>query len=467
VSANAPPYRRALAELSARDQNATIGLTEQVCSADALCSQSLEEVRGGASQAVDMSALREVAPPATGETVIDPAAAYLITGGFGGFGIAVAGYLIAQGARDVVLIGRSGATTEAAKQQIAAWRAHGVNIREALLDITSHNAVDALCAELSKERAVKGIMHAAGLVQDARIADMTREQLVAVMRPKVLGAWNLHTASVKHRLPLEHFVLFSSVASMVGNGGQANYVAANSVLDSLAAHRTAAGLAATSISWGVLAEMGMATSEDLLRQFQLMGITPFSAADAMIGLHAALRFQPAWIGIMDVDWPQWGRFEPTGGKSLRFAHLTGKRDGPGNQSLADSLRQLPPDERFSVVELMLAEQVAQTLRIPAERIDLKRPLTDMGIDSLMTLELQIAINMTFGIELSALELTRGFSINELTTPFMQRMGLLDADRAVRESNEPAASAERSVDEMSEAELDALLAGADGAAAAAN
>jgi hypothetical protein len=91
----------------------------------------------------------------------------------------------------------------------------------------------------------------------------------------------------------------------------------------------------------------------------------------------------------------------------------------------------------------------------------------MGIDSLMTLELQIAINMTFGIELSALELTRGFSINELTTPFMQRMGLLDADRAVRESNEPAASAERSVDEMSEAELDALLAGADGAAAAAN
>jgi acyl carrier protein len=302
-------------------------------------------------------------------------------------------------------------------------------------------------------------------VRDARIADMTREQLEAVMRPKVLGAWNLHTASLKHRLPLEHFVLFSSVASIVGNGGQANYVAANTVLDSLAAHRTAAGLAATSINWGALAEVGMATSEDLLRHFQLMGITPFSADDAMIGLNAALRFQPGQIGIMEVDWPQWGKFEPTGGKSLRFAHLTGKREGAGNQSMADSLRQLPPDERFSIVELMLAEQVAQTLRIPAERIDLKRPLTDMGIDSLMTVELQIAVNMTFGIELSALELTRGFSITELTTPLMQRMGLADADSARPQPGVPAASAERNVDEMSEAELDALLAGADDTAAA--
>ena len=168
---------------------------------------------------------------------------------------------------------------------------------------------------------------------------------------------------------------------------------------------------------------------------------------------------------MDVDWPQWGKFEPTGGKSLRFAHLTGKRDGAGKQSMADSLRQLPPDERFSIVELMLAEQVAQTLRIPAERIDLKRPLTDMGIDSLMTVELQIAINMTFGIELSALELTRGFSITELTTPLMERMGLSDADGARREPGAPAASAERSVDELSEAELDALLASADDAPAA--
>ena len=111
----------------------------------------------------------------------------MISGGFGGFGMAVAGYLIAHGARHVVLIGRSGATTEAARRQIAAWRAQGVSIREALLDITSRDAVDALCAELSTERAVKGIIHAAGLVQDARIADMTREQLAG--GDAAQGAW--------------------------------------------------------------------------------------------------------------------------------------------------------------------------------------------------------------------------------------------------------------------------------------
>ena len=127
--------------------------------------------------------------------------------------------------------------------------------------------MDALFAELSAERAVKGIIHAAGVVDDVRISDMTPEHLARVMRPKLHGAWNLHVSSLKHELALDHFVLFSSVASLVGNGGQANYVAANAALDSLAAYRRARGLAASSINWGALAEVGMATDDALLRQF--------------------------------------------------------------------------------------------------------------------------------------------------------------------------------------------------------
>ena len=337
-----------------------------------------------------------------------------------------------------------------------------MSIREALVDITSHDAVDALLADVAAEREVKGIIHAAGVVNDVRIGDMTRDQLVAVMRPKVLGAWNLHISSLRHQLPLDHFVLFSSVASIVGNGGQANYVAANTVLDSLAAYRRARGFAASSINWGALAEVGMATNEELRRQFQLMGITPFSADEAMSGLSATLRYQPTQIGIMDVDWVQWGKFEPAGGKSLRFAHLTGKRDGGLDNSLAASLRQMPSAERFALAELMLAEQVAQTLRIPAERIDVKRPLTDMGIDSLMTVELQIAINMTFGVELSALELTRGFSISQLTTPLLERMGLPASGAGDGRGQSEPAIAEIDLDNLSEEELDALLAGTDDA-----
>jgi NAD(P)-dependent dehydrogenase (short-subunit alcohol dehydrogenase family)/acyl carrier protein len=402
-----------------------------------------------------MSALRAVAPAGAGEAVIDPEAAYVITGGFGAFGMKVAGHLTALGARHLVLIGRSGATTDEVKERIAEWRAGGVSVREALIDITKHDAVDALLAGLSTERAVKGIVHAAGVVHDARIAEMTADQLDAVMRPKVLGAWNLHVASLRHRLPLDHFVLFSSVASLVGNGGQANYVAANAVLDSMSAYLRARGLAGTSINWGALAEVGMAANDDLLRQFRLMGINPFGADEAMAGLDAVLRFQPAQVGIMDVDWVQWAKFEPKGGRSPRFAHLTGGREGGVSESVCDSLRQMPEEERFAIVELMLAEQVARTLRIPAERIDTKRPITDMGIDSLMAVELQIAINSAFGVELSALELTRGFSIGQLTTPLMERMGLSQANGETRAANRPANSG-ADIDDLSEAELDALL-----------
>jgi NAD(P)-dependent dehydrogenase (short-subunit alcohol dehydrogenase family)/acyl carrier protein len=359
-----------------------------------------------------------------GQLAIDANAAYLITGGFGGFGMAVAGYLVDRGARNIILAGRSGATTEAAKAQIDAWRQQGATVHEARLDITDSGALDAFIAERAGQHVIKGIFHAAGVVDDGPIADMTQERLLKVMRPKVQGAVNLHEASLRHKWPLDYFVMFSSVASLVGNAGQANYVAANAVLDSLAAARRAQGLAGTSVNWGALAEVGMAANEELQRQFQLMGIAPIRTEDALRGLEMVMRYQPTQVGVMDVDWVQWGKFETTGGKSPLFVHLTGKGKGSLNSSLADALRAMTAEEQFDVAELMLAEQVAQTLRIPVERIDVKRPLTDMGIDSLMAVELQIAINVKFGVEFSALELTRGFSISQLTESLLDRLGLI-------------------------------------------
>lgn len=418
AAAGATVYQAALPGLATGASH--FGVPDSVCSAQELTTEA-DGARN--RRIVDMSVMGDVVPAQAGEAIIDPAGAYVITGGFGGFGMAVADFLIAQGAGHVVLVGRSGAGTDGARERIAAWRERGVTIREALLDIASCDAVEALFNDLTAHHKVKGIFHAAGVVNDARIADMTADQLAGVMCPKVQGAWNLHLCSLRHQLPLDQFVLFSSAASIVGNGGQANYVAANAVLDALAAHRRARGLPGISINWGALADVGMATDDELRRQFQLMGIFPFSTGEAMSGLHAALRFQPVQIGIMDTDWVQWGKFEPTGGKSLRFAHLTGRRGGGLNSSLVDSLRQLAPQEQFDVAELMLAEQVAQTLRTSAERIDVRRPLSEMGIDSLMAVELQIAVNVAFGVEFSAFELIRGVSIHQLTTPLLERMGL--------------------------------------------
>jgi NADP-dependent 3-hydroxy acid dehydrogenase YdfG/acyl carrier protein len=453
AASNSALYRAALARFAEGQRSPIDDDCDLTVPAGEFPGLERSELRSGWSVTIDMRAMGEVASSATGDPGIDGDAAYVITGGFGGFGIATAGHLIRMGARYVVLVGRSGATSNDARNQIASWRGEGVNIREALLDVTDPDAVDALFVELSTERAVRGVIHAAGVVDDVRIADMTPEQLARVIAPKLHGAWNLHASCIRHRLELDHFVLFSSVASLVGNGAQANYVAGNAALDSLAAHRRAHGSPATSINWGALAEVGMATNEDLLRQFRLMGIRPFSSGEAMIGLDAVLCYRPTQIGIMDVDWPQWGRFEPTGGKSPRFAHLTGQLGGDADDSIAGSLCGLPPQERLAMAEFMLAERVAQTLRIPAERIDVKQPLTDMGIDSLMAVELQIGINMTFGVELSALELTRGFSITQLATPLLERMGISSAPLP-DDSN-----GDLDVEGLSESELDAILAAA--------
>jgi NAD(P)-dependent dehydrogenase (short-subunit alcohol dehydrogenase family)/acyl carrier protein len=442
--ATAPAHQHALSHLAKVSLPVT---PDRLCTPDQFIEASIEGLANSRTVTLDMTALPHVVPQRGSDAVIDPEAAYVVTGGFGGFGMIVAGHLINQGARCLALIGRSGATTDRARQQIAEWRGQGVTIRESLIDIANPYAVDKFFAALSVQRPVKGILHAAGVVDDIPIASMTSDQLIRVMRPKVNGAWNLHVCSLKHQLPLDHFVLFSSGSALVGNRGQANYVAANAVLDSLAAYRQSRGLPATSINWGALAEVGMATDEDLRRNFQLMGITPFSPDLAMAAMTRTLQYRPAQIGIMDVDWAQWGKFEPTGGKSLRFAHLTGARNVGVNASVAETLRRLPPDERFEIVELMLAEQVAQTLKIAPDRIEVKQSLTDMGVDSLMAVQLQIAINMAFGVEISAFELTRGVSIRHLVTPLLERMALSgDRDRAtVAELDKSPASLPTAVD----------------------
>jgi acyl transferase domain-containing protein/acyl carrier protein len=460
AATNLAPYRAALDAVAASSPGSAVPAADDLCPAEELPARAFGEQGGGRRRVVDMRALPRIVPADTVATSIDPEAAYLITGGYGGFGMGVATELIAQGARHIVLIGRSGATTDRAREQLGRWRQQGVTVREALIDIGVPQAVDALYADVSAARPVKGVFHAAGVLEDTIIRDMTREQLVAVMRPKVRGAWNLHFSSLRYGSPLDHFVLFSSASSIIGNSRQANYVAANAVLDALAAHRNASGLAGCSINWGALGEVGMAAdNEALLRHFELMGMNPLRLAQAMYGLGAALRYRPAQLGIMDVNWVQWGKFEPAGGKSPRFAHLTGRLGGAAHDTLAGTLQKLPAAERCALVDLMLAEQVAHTLRLPAARIDVKRALTDMGIDSLMAVELQMAINAAFGVEFSALELLRGFCISELTPLIMERMGLAADMPASGSGAVPTDGAEPDPDQMTEAELDAIIAAA--------
>ena len=359
------------------------------------------------------------------------------------------------GTRRLVLTGRSGAGSEAVRSRLAEWRGEGVEVVEAKLDVSDPVAVDELFATL-RAQGIAGcsIFHAAGVLEDDHIVSLEEGSFARVLAPKVGGAWNLHAALQRHGIDARDFVLFSSASAVIGNSRQANYVAANTFLDAFAARRRACGLAATAINWGALAEVGMAAaSQDVQRHLETIGMALMPLRPALHGLSLALRHAPVNIAIMDVDWPRWGRTEPHGARSLRFAHLTGKGAAEGDVTLRELLQALPAAERLDVVGGMLVEQLAQVLRMPAERIDRGRRLNDLGFDSLMAVDLQVALELSLGVEFSTLELMRGQSIGEFAATVLERLGVVEAGEACDSATPPAID----VDALSEDELDRLLA----------
>lgn len=351
----------------------------------------------------------------------DPAGAWLITGGFGGFGLACAEWLAAQGAHELILVGRSGANAEAAERLTALERT-GVIVRRVKADIGDAAAVQALCTELSNENLpLAGVLHAAGTLADMAIQEMDIVDLQRVMVPKIDGAWHLSDALDSNGLLPRHFIMFSSIAATVGNARQANYSAANVAIDALAAARRARGLPADCVAWGALS-FGMGVSnEALTRHFEGMGMRPLSSNVALSGLERVLAERPGSIVLASVDWEQWGRFEPTGGRSPRFSHLTGKGATGSESALKAELASMSIPEREEMAMLMLTEALSGPLKMVAERIDPERSLSDLGVDSLMAVEVQIAISSVFSVEFSTLELMRGNTVSLLATRVLERM----------------------------------------------
>jgi NADPH:quinone reductase-like Zn-dependent oxidoreductase/NAD(P)-dependent dehydrogenase (short-subunit alcohol dehydrogenase family)/acyl carrier protein len=355
-------------------------------------------------------------------------ASYLITGGFGGFGLEVARWMVGQGARHLVLAGRSGAATPEARAAVQALEEAGVTVRAAAVDIADEASVQALLAEIAMTLPpLRGVMHAAMVLDDAMLVHLERDRLARVFAPKAAGAWLLHRLT--RDLPLDHFVLFSSVSALFGNPGQGSYVAANAFLDALAHHRRCLGLPATSVNWGMLAEIGVAARDSSVAQhLERIGITGLTPRQAVEGLGRILHDDPVQVGLMHVDWQRWGQVNPMARKWTRFAHLIGEA-GQTNSAL-DELKEVliaaTPDEREAALTALLAEEIAKVLRIPAAKLDLHEPLSRIGVDSLTTTELQMVIQSLFQIELSALELMRGVSVAQLARQILEKLKLADA-----------------------------------------
>ena len=363
-----------------------------------------------------------ILPLAVRRELVRDDASYLVTGAFGGVGAELVRLLVDAGARHLVLAGRSGAQSPAAVALLAEIRERGVVVREARIDVADKDAVETLLGEVAVSMpALRGVFHAAAVLDDALIANLDAQRVAAVMTPKARGAWVLHEAT--QGLELDCFVLFSSATSLMGNPGQSSYVAANAFLDALASQRHAHGLPATAINWGAIGDVGMLAADNAAtRGLERAGVYRIPVASAMAALPRVIGLDAPAVAVMDVDWAKWTAVFPVVKNLPRFSVLAAE-DASANAG-ADyrtALLALPAAERLPVLTAAMIGLVADALHLPPEKVDRYQPLTDLGIDSLVGVELQASISAKLGLQISILQLMKGGNIEEMAVALLAKM----------------------------------------------
>ena len=326
---------------------------------------------------------------------------YLVTGGLGGIGCAVAGWLADRGAGTIVLNGRRPPDPEIEKE-IDSLRERGFAVRVELADVTDFAAVDGMLSRMDRELPpLGGVIHSVGVLSDASLPNQSWERFEQVLWPKVLGAWHLHRATAGRDLDL--FVLFSSRVGVMGNPGQANHAAANAFLDQLAAHRRAMGLPGQAIAWGAWSEIGEAAEQKdrIERQRAALGGRWFTPQQGLRAFDRLVRQDVTNSVVMSMDWSVFEEAvedRPSLLEDLLSAGPKAEADSPAlADDLVSRLRQTPVAEREGLLVSFLQREVQAVLRLtstPAPTVG----FFDLGMDSLMAVELRNRLNRAFSGE---------------------------------------------------------------------
>ena len=389
VGLEAPRLGARLVDLDPEEPASAGGLVDELLASDR---ETAVAWRGGERRAVRL--VRHVDAGAdAGE--FDFGGTWLITGGLGGLGLAVAEWLVDRGAGTVVLNGRRepDGTRLAA---IEALRAHGADIRVELADVADAAAVDSLLGRLARSLPpLAGIVHAAGTLADAALPNQSRERIERVMAAKVRGAWNLHRATSE--MPLKAFVLFSSLAGVLGSGGQLNYATANAFLDQLARHRRFLGLAGQSIAWGAWSSGGMAAEREdrMAAEMEAAGVGWITPRQGVLVLDQILRRGIPSAVVSMTDWPRFAARHETPPTILEALLPSDSpwAGGPGAAAsdLVARLERTPEEDRRDVLVRFLQEELRAVLHLqepPPPDVG----FFDLGMDSLMAVELRSRIN---------------------------------------------------------------------------
>ncbi|PHS11018.1 MAG: beta-ketoacyl synthase [Blastopirellula sp.] len=342
--------------------------------------------------------------PLSGNPTIKSDRTYLVTGGTGALGLEAAHWLVNSGARSIVLTSRSGKASEEAQQRIAEWEELDAKVVVQSMDVGCRDQVQATLDFIQTDcDPLAGIIHAAGVLEDATIGQQNWASFEKVMQPKVDGAWYLH--SLTKDLPLDLFVCYSSIASIIGSPGQANYAAANAFMDGLADYRTSIGLPALSINWGPWSGAGMAADQDK-KKWKKIGLGTVGPAEGMLLLEDLLEKKTARAGIFPIEWDKFLKQFPRNKHPRILEELAQlhKRESiaaakTNGASIRDSIAAASAETRATVIADFVAELTAKTLGVSLAQLDRHKAMSEMGLDSLMGIELKNAIEAELDIEL--------------------------------------------------------------------
>ncbi|MCB2261721.1 MAG: type I polyketide synthase [Candidatus Thiosymbion ectosymbiont of Robbea hypermnestra] len=406
-------------------------------------------------------------PTTTEGTPLGAEKSYLITGGLGGLGLEVARWMVAQGARHLVLTGRRGPSEEA-QEILKQLEETGAEILVAGADVSDRARMARLFEEIEEHMPpLKGIIHAAGVLDDGVLLQQNLDRFHKVMAPKIAGSWHLHTLTQDK--PLDFFVCFSSVASVVGSLGQGNYAAANAFMDSLVHLRRTQGLPGLAINWGAWAEVGMAAGLDSYKQgrFVELGIENIDPVQGVSLLGVLIgQTKIGQVSVFPVDWPrflqQWSRLMQQFSAVPAFLSEVAPAQTSDAESIAirHRLEEASAEEFDSILTGFIKDRLADILKVAPSQLDVQQPLNTMGFDSLMAVELRNRLQGELDVDIPMARLLEDISVLGLGQEIKTRLTERETNAPPSPTSSTAPGSEEEVlaklesEQLSEEEIDA-------------
>jgi acyl transferase domain-containing protein/acyl carrier protein len=374
---------------------------------------------------------------------------YLVTGGLGSLGLVAARFLAQRGANHLILMTRRELPERCAwyelppdhpqrslVNQLLELERLGATIHLAAVDVASEEQLSRWLADHTRAGwpPIRGVVHCAGVVEDELLVRMSAESFRRVMRPKLCGGWLLH--QLLRDQPLDFFALFSSVGSVIASPGQGNYAAANAFLDALAHHRRSLGLPAIAIGWGPWS-IGMVEQLNFEQFYARRGIELITPDAGLRILARVLDQRPAQVCAISANWEKARETSPMGTMPPMFSLLSEHEIRPGDgdetdegASLLTRLSQVPEAERSAIVSSYVRQTVGRALQLDEAAFDEQEPLTSLGMDSMIAVEVRIRIEKALQVDVSILDLLQGATIAALTAQVLSSLTIDEPEPAV-------------------------------------